>query len=683
MLQTMTPQAVGEQLCQAFFQARRRWRRFTGRVPRRARSQNRSQRKGGKGGPGSQQPRYLCGVCNAKEDLQDAYFKGKGQPKGGSGSGERLNPTDKSGQIMTCGICGSKYNFRAKCPKNQQQGRQFGGAPQGHRPQQHQHQHGKAHGTMYADQHAFAPDSGRYLVSECGPVNDSSASSNSQTRTETPWVFYLDSPGQEMEQFDMSAGDAGDDFESGEYIENRLDMGDIDLSAQVSTAYKEKMADDITTDPDGENYVNYEQYGSGNREDGEYFEADLTRREQLQRPDFNIDIGTMLNSVFSGLPKLGYSENAVDRHRVTPTEPQQDRISDRSAQDVVRSAAVPHPSPFYPGTLGARSSAQGCLDVPVERFSAPGMAQVSTTMCHAPGSHLSDRSVTQEPSTATTPWMRNMLADAAAALQSVQATRPHRRNTITHNLTHNLPPNNCDSTMDRNDGNDDGNDGDDHGTFVWYPEADNGNDDSNAEPQSLALHAQAHLPNEDEALLVDTGARKNLTGDEWVKRVKDIAGRFGLEVKYKELKESMKVRGVGKHSQRVTQEIEAPGRLENGDACKFEAAVIPESPIPALFGLDSMEQLETVLDVRKEQRKMYTGPDIRIIPGPRTTVFQLYPAESGHLMLPITCFDKANKQRQASKKHVQFLTETDSTATVSNQQPTVTTPITPPLGIYQ
>ena len=118
-----------------------------------------------------------------------------------------------------------------------------------------------------------------------------------------------------------------------------------------------------------------------------------------------------------------------------------------------------------------------------------------------------------------------MLTDAAAALQLAQQSRQQRRHHS--NTTSN---------------------------FVWYPESDH--EDDSGGPLNLALHVRAHLPSEQEALLVDTGARKNLTGDAWVQRVKSIAERYGLEINYKSLKESMKVQGVGKHSQRVTEEMQ-------------------------------------------------------------------------------------------------------------------------------
>ena len=165
------------------------------------------------------------------------------------------------------------------------------------------------------------------------------------------------------------------------------------------------------------------------------------------------------------------------------------------------------------------------------------------------------------------------------------------------------------------------------------------------------FHARAHLPNEHEALLIDTGARKGLTGSEWVERVEAMAKANGLAVT-RQATPTMKVRGVGKFAQEINEEAIVPGYLEDGDPMKCTLSVVPNSPLPALLGLDSMESQNGVVDTRRSERKMYLGADIQIIPGPKTKVLQLYPAESGHLMLPITHYPiSAPRGGASSKRH--------------------------------
>jgi len=152
------------------------------------------------------------------------------------------------------------------------------------------------------------------------------------------------------------------------------------------------------------------------------------------------------------------------------------------------------------------------------------------------------------------------------------------------------------------------------------------------------FHARAHLPDDREALLVDTGARKGLGGSEWVDRVERVAQQYDMQVTRRQLSRPMEVRGVGKKPQEITEEATVPGCLEDGDPMDFTLSVVPDSALPALMGLDTLERLHGIVDNRIEHRKLYLGSDVVITPGPKTKTLQLYPAESGHLMLPITHF---------------------------------------------
>ena len=103
--------------------------------------------------------------------------------------------------------------------------------------------------------------------------------------------------------------------------------------------------------------------------------------------------------------------------------------------------------------------------------------------------------------------------------------------------------------------------------------------------------------------------------------------------------------GVGKGTQDIKTEAVVPGQLDDGQTIDFKTAVVQGSSLPALWGIDSMEKLHAVVDTRIGERKLYLGPDISITPGPKTKVLQMYPAESGHLMLPITCYDEKTGTR--------------------------------------
>ena len=172
------------------------------------------------------------------------------------------------------------------------------------------------------------------------------------------------------------------------------------------------------------------------------------------------------------------------------------------------------------------------------------------------------------------------------------------------------------------------------------------------------FHAQARLAGDQEAVLVDTGAKRGLSGDQWVARVEALARPHGHHVQRRDLPKPMEVRGVGKGSQDITTQAVVPGVLEDGDDMDFTTAVIPESPLPALLGLDSLERLNGIVDTRVPHRKLYLGEDVQVVPGPKTKVLQLYPAQSGHLMMPITHYglrQSAEQPPQRKKKSIAFL----------------------------
>ena len=114
-LQGLSQSAADEYLIGQYQQAKRRWRRFTGKPVRALR---RVFRKKGKGKGKSKGPRNS--FVNLGETLsQSAYFraKGKGGKSSGKGFGRKVNPTGRDGEPLRCSICGSSYHLRARCPQ--------------------------------------------------------------------------------------------------------------------------------------------------------------------------------------------------------------------------------------------------------------------------------------------------------------------------------------------------------------------------------------------------------------------------------------------------------------------------------------------------------------------------------------------------------------------------------------
>ena len=95
----------GAEIYQDYVFARKRWRKFSGRGPRRYR-RTWNQGKGFKKSYAAFLP-------------PSAFAGGKGKGGGGKNSGaNRKNPRDKSGQIMKCNKCGSDEHLWRRCPQN-------------------------------------------------------------------------------------------------------------------------------------------------------------------------------------------------------------------------------------------------------------------------------------------------------------------------------------------------------------------------------------------------------------------------------------------------------------------------------------------------------------------------------------------------------------------------------------
>jgi len=149
----------------------------------------------------------------------------------------------------------------------------------------------------------------------------------------------------------------------------------------------------------------------------------------------------------------------------------------------------------------------------------------------------------------------------------------------------------------------------------------------------LAFHALVRLKGNREGLLVDCGAVSNLAGDAWLKRISGIARAFGQGTKVTEAPEQL-VEGVGAGSSRITHTATVPIRTANGIDGTFIASIVQNSELPALLGLESLENNNALIDVAN-RRLVYVGKggyELKLSPG--SIVMQLEKVPSGHLLLP-------------------------------------------------
>ena len=164
-----------------------------------------------------------------------------------------------------------------------------------------------------------------------------------------------------------------------------------------------------------------------------------------------------------------------------------------------------------------------------------------------------------------------------------------------------------------------------------------------------ALIARTALADGRHGPILDIGAYGSLSGDKWVREQARRAVQAGHKPVQRKLDKSMSVSGVGKGAQSVEWEVTLPIAVtdDRGDTRldDFKTPVIPDSDVPGLLGLQSVQRLRGVIDTFENPPKLYCcgpgGYEIKLSPGSRT--YPLYPAPSGHLILPTSEFDKVSK----------------------------------------
>ena len=159
-------------------------------------------------------------------------------------------------------------------------------------------------------------------------------------------------------------------------------------------------------------------------------------------------------------------------------------------------------------------------------------------------------------------------------------------------------------------------------------------------------HSNARSAGE-EGLLVDTGAVLNLTGDSWTNRMEQRLPDGKLPT-YDDLEIPQNVMGVGKEPDVATKSISMPIGLTTADGgvhANYKATVLPNSDVPALLGLNCMQQSKAILDLRQDKLHMWIANnlddlEIRIKPGREMNVTKMpmVKAPSGHLILKCTDF---------------------------------------------
>ena len=162
---------------------------------------------------------------------------------------------------------------------------------------------------------------------------------------------------------------------------------------------------------------------------------------------------------------------------------------------------------------------------------------------------------------------------------------------------------------------------------------------------SVTYHTNTRPPGQ-EALLVDTGAVHNLTGQDFIERQTQAAMKHGFKTTWNRIPETgKKLSGIGDSAKTVTQTALLHGVLANGDLIQYEAPVIPPgepgetSPVPHLYGLDPMTKENVVMSMRTGLMVFLpegTSAETHLEFPPGTRYRQCMKAPSGHWTLLVS-----------------------------------------------
>ena len=181
-------------------------------------------------------------------------------------------------------------------------------------------------------------------------------------------------------------------------------------------------------------------------------------------------------------------------------------------------------------------------------------------------------------------------------------------------------------------------DGTQENTWLGYEHIESNSDVRNtgtAQKEHIFFGKQDRI-SKGEALLLDTGAWKNIVGSGWVDRMDQVNQQNGKAKSIREpLGYTVSLGGVGQNSQQSKTKTTVPITV-NGSASSFSATVIEGSNLPALLGLKTLKQKNAVLDIRNN-RLLFpkSAKDIQLSFDPKNvTVLNLEQAPGGYLMVP-------------------------------------------------
>ena len=152
-----------------------------------------------------------------------------------------------------------------------------------------------------------------------------------------------------------------------------------------------------------------------------------------------------------------------------------------------------------------------------------------------------------------------------------------------------------------------------------------------------------------EALLLDTGANKNLAGGKWVERMDKINSSYGIRKSEKsDLGYTAALGGVGTGVQRTRTKVQVPTTIA-GKLGTFTATYIEDSDLPALLGMQTMQDANAIIDLRHHRLILPDSQgDVKLQYKKGTSVLPLIEAPGGFLMLPCS----PDVRARSNSKHI-------------------------------
>ena len=148
-------------------------------------------------------------------------------------------------------------------------------------------------------------------------------------------------------------------------------------------------------------------------------------------------------------------------------------------------------------------------------------------------------------------------------------------------------------------------------------------------------------------LLVDCGSVGNAIGSETASHMASVSfHKSGQKTGQRKRESPLKISGIGKGHDTCDWNCKIPIALPmpGGSSlpCTFDSPVVPESNLPALFGLRSMKSMRTIIDTTT-MRLHFVGPsdyDLEKLLPPGTKTLQCETSPSGHMVIPTDAFLK-------------------------------------------